>query len=363
MELSNRMQAALGTPNQPDLVEIYPELAAAWEKDKPVRVDFNPYLNDPVWGVEPSMAADIPSGIWQPVAADMKQFGIPAYRSALALAYNQTWAQELGFSHPPATTAEFQEQSCAAAKALLKTDSKLDDGLGGWIVDTRALTAASWLRAFSVNPWAAADGSYTYNLPGSSTAFGFLKDMLDQGCIWVARNPQPYGYFANRQALFYTLSSDDLVLQERASTAAKDNWVVIPFPSSDGQPVVLTEGPDWTLLEGQPETQLASWLFVRWMLDPARQADLATTTGSLPVRATVGIALNAYQIQHPQWAEFWKLAQTGEPVPGQPNWTVTAPVLQDAFSQIFLGATTREQLPDILIQLDQTIHELLGRTS
>jgi maltose-binding protein MalE len=98
------------------------------------------------------------------------------------------------------------------------------------------------------------------------------------------------------------------------------------------------------------------------MLDQDRQAALATTTGMLPVRASVGPALSGYSAQHPQWAEFWKLAQTGEPVPIQPGWTVAAPILQDAFSQLFSGATTREQLPDILIQLDQTIQELLNRT-
>ena len=237
----------------------------------------------------------------------------------------------------------------------------MDDGLGGWIVDTHALTAVSWLRAFAVNPWSI-DGGYSFNHPRSATAFGLLKDMLDQGCIWVARNPKSYGYFANRQALFYSLNSADLALQERTSAAGKDLWTVIPFPGEGGQAVTLTEGPDWTLLESEPGTQLAGWLFVRWMLDPARQAELATATGSLPIRVSAGTHLSDTIIQHPQWAEFWKLAQAGEAAPNQPGWIVAGPVLQDAFTQLFSGATTREQLPEILIQLDKTIQELQSHT-
>lgn len=362
MELSSRVQATLGTSDQADVVMSYPELAAGWEIGKPVRLDWAPYLTDPVWGLDPSASADIPSGLWRPAPAGGKQLGVPAYRSALALAYNLTWAQELGFSQPPATIAEFREQSCAAAQALLKTKSQADDGLGGWIVDTQALTVASWLRAFGGNPWPDADGSYSFNLPSSEAAFGFLKDLLDQGCTWVARNPQPYEYFANRQALFYTVNSTELALQERASEDGKDTWTVIPFPGNTGAAAVLTEGPDWNLLESKADTQLAGWLFVRWMLDAERQADLARATGSLPVRESAGPLLREYESQHHPWGAIWKLAKAGEPAPDPQKWTVVAPILQDAFSQVFSGATTRDQVPGILIQLDQTIHEVMNRT-
>ncbi|MDD5371152.1 MAG: hypothetical protein PHQ40_18885, partial [Anaerolineaceae bacterium] len=88
MELSSRVQATLGTSDQADVVMSYPELAAGWEIGKPVRLDWAPYLTDPVWGLDPSASADIPSGLWRPAPAGGKQLGVPAYRSALALAYN-----------------------------------------------------------------------------------------------------------------------------------------------------------------------------------------------------------------------------------------------------------------------------------
>ena len=51
MELSGRVQAALGTSDQPDLVVVYPELAAEWEFEKPVRLDWDSFTSTTRFGV------------------------------------------------------------------------------------------------------------------------------------------------------------------------------------------------------------------------------------------------------------------------------------------------------------------------
>jgi ABC-type glycerol-3-phosphate transport system substrate-binding protein len=65
---------------------------------------------DPLYGLSPADLADFPAVIWNQDDVDGKRFGVPAQRTARFLLYNQSWARELGFDSPPATSAEFDSR-------------------------------------------------------------------------------------------------------------------------------------------------------------------------------------------------------------------------------------------------------------
>lgn len=354
-EVADQVNAAINKNDQPDLVLTYPILVAGLEK-----VDLDAYINDPEWGLSPAELQDIPVNFLTKDASG-KRTSLPGFRSALVLAYNQSWARELGFNEPPKTPGEFQEQACAAKDALRKNDSAADNGLGGWIIQRDQLTAASWLRAFGSNPWQGENGRYTFNTPESTAALQWLRSMFDQGCAWIARNPQPYTYFANRQALFYVATPQDLLSQERVMGDGSGDWTVIGFPGTDGNQVTLTDGPDWMMFQSNPAEQLAAWYFTHWMLDPGRQAEVVQASGDLPVKSSAKQNLAGYSNDHPQWARTWELTTQGQEVPPNASWRTAAPVLQDAFGQVFSESTTLDLVPVILEQLDQVVKELLER--
>ena len=218
---------------------------------------------------------------------DGSRLGIPLLRDASVLLYNQSWAQELGFTRPPTTPEEFREQVCAAAAANRSDRTIANDGTGGWIVETRGVTLWSWLRGFDADPIPAGTDAYQFDTPESEAALAFLRGLVDENCAWKSRLAAPYEYFANRQALVYSGVLEDTLIQEHTMTRLKigDQWTVIPYPSVDGQPVVVASGPSLAVTSTSPEEQLASWLFVRWLLAPEHLAVLTEAAGGLPVNS------------------------------------------------------------------------------
>jgi hypothetical protein len=85
--------------------DCLPEHAYGWDERV---MDLNTYLNDPEYGLSPDDILDFPPAIWDQENVDGKRFGVPAQRTARFLLYNQTWARELGFGSPPATSADFR---------------------------------------------------------------------------------------------------------------------------------------------------------------------------------------------------------------------------------------------------------------
>jgi len=55
-------------------------------------------------------------------------------------------------------------------------------------------------------------------------------------------------------------------------------------------------------IESTPEQQLASWLFVRWLLSPQIQQKWVEVTGLFPLRTSALDLLSGYKDSHPQWS-------------------------------------------------------------
>ncbi|MCL4560016.1 MAG: extracellular solute-binding protein [Chloroflexi bacterium] len=348
----------------PGVAVVYPEQASGWGKTGVQRVDLRPYIADPEWGWTKRDLEDIPGILLSAYAGGAATLGFPAQPDFRLMFYNQGWAKELGFSAPPSTPEEFTQQACAAAKANLQDASASNDGLGGWIVDTDPLTALSWIYAFGgeITPGTQTE-TYTFDTTEASAAFSYLKDLFDQGCAWISRNPEPYGYFANRQALFYTGGLKDLPLQAQAAQSAgtSDAWTVIPFPEQGGNAAPLVYGPDYVLLKSDAKTQLASWLLVRWLTEPENQAKWIQAGGGLATRLSALDHLEEYTRQYPQWSQAISWLPDARLAPTQASWVTVRNILQDAFAQVFRSNTTPDQIPAILQELDQTIPVVLQK--
>ena len=131
-ELFLQTDESLEEATYPQIVIAFPEHALKWQDHV---VDLNPYVSDSVYGLSPFDVSDFPTVIWNQDEVDGKRFGVPAQRTARFLLYNQTWARELGFDSPPATSAEFEQQEGAAHKALGTDEDTNNDELGGWLID------------------------------------------------------------------------------------------------------------------------------------------------------------------------------------------------------------------------------------
>jgi multiple sugar transport system substrate-binding protein len=325
-------------------------------------VDLNPYLQDPQWGLAQEDLDDFTPLFWGQEQDAGAQLGLPFYRSGQFLFYNQSWAEELGFDAPPTSPDEFREQACAAAAAF-SSEEGLPEGAGGWVVDSSAPGLMAWIYAFG----GALDlpGQSGYDFESSSTiqAFTFLRDLYEEDCAWLSDSAVPEAEFAARQALFISGSLTGLSSQQRAfdQAGSSDRWTVIPFPSEAGQPVVVTYGPALVVLAGEPEQDLAAWLFARWLTSPEIQARWVQNQASLPTRGSVLDLLVDYRESHAQWDAAVDLLPYARVEPSQPSWRLVHFVLSDAGRYLFSPTVTASQIPEIIEILSQTAAELDGQ--
>lgn len=358
-ELFTQTEAALEESTNPHIVIGFPEYAVGWREKV---VDLNEYVRDPEYGMSASDVADFPSVVWMQDEVDGVRLGMPAQRTARFLLYNRTWARELGFESPPETATAFEQQACAANKALTSDEDSNNDFLGGWLIDTHPATPLAWMRAFGGG--VQEENGYRFLEQENIDAFKFLKVLQQKNCAWVASTSTTvYDRFAMRQALFTTASLEELADQSRAFAASggRDEWTVIPFPG-DEQTAFVVYGSSFVVFESDDVTQLASWLFVRWMLSAENQARWVQSTGLFPLRSSTMDLLADYASSHPQWAEAVELLPNGSLTPKLSSWRIVKIMMQDGFRDMFDTIRhpdlTDGQVPLVLRQMEEIASDL-----
>jgi multiple sugar transport system substrate-binding protein len=352
-ELYTDVSEAIPTGDLPNVTVAYNNQLKSWDNYGGVIVDLDDYLFDPEWGFSDAELSDFYPAFWnQDVVAGVR-LGLPFYRSAMVLFYNQSWAQELGFDAPPSTPAEFEEQACAAAEAN-------NNGTGGWIVSSDIGTISSWIFAFSgelVKP----DGSgYLLDTPETESAFSFLRGLLDAGCAWFPGVQYPNEEFVTRLGLFATSSVAGIPFQQRAfeDEGSRDRWTVIPFPGVDGEPVIDVYGPSYAIFESTPQQQLASWIFIKWISEPQNQARWVEASNYFPSRASTLDYLVEHLAANPQYTAAEALIPYSRYEPSYGSWGVARWAVSDYGEQLFSPEFRGDQIPAMLAELDVTLAEI-----
>ncbi len=362
-DLNRDLNEALATEERPHLVVGFTNQLNRWAARPGTLADFQTYIADPIWGYSPEEIGDFHPAIWEQDVIDGARLGLPAQRTMQVLFYNQTWAEELGYPQPPVTIDDFTEQACAAAGTFFSDEDPTNDGLGGWVIDTSTTTMLGWIAAFGgeiENPQ-----GYQFGGEEVTEALAFIKDLYDRGCAWLSANRYPNAELATRQALFISSSLSGLPFQQEAfeQAGSEDEWTVLPFPGLDGQPVVPLTGPSFAMVKTTPAEQLGTWLFVKWLLEPERQARWVTASGLLPSRTSAREALESYESANPQWGRALSLVPFGRSEPRHGSWGVVRWALGDAAEQIYRLGLTLDQLPALQEELDQTAAELHAQDS
>lgn len=334
---------------------------AIWSELDNAVIDLAPYIAHSRYGFKEEEIAAFQETFWAQGKSGDRQVAIPALQNARVLFYNESWAKELGFYGPPKTPSEFRTQACAAAQKNNTSRVLEKFGTGGWIIDTDPITTLSWFAVFGAQPIPESPGMpYSFKGKEAEDTFSFLRGLLDNGCAWLAKNPTPYEYFARRMALFYTGNLEDIAIQSRWNAKFKneDSWRVLPFMSKDGKPVVISEGDAYAVFHSEPETEMAAWLFMRWMLNPKVAVKLVQAMPSLPVSTSQADQLKDMQTRSP-WNMIFQLAGPAQAAPSLASWPEARRFVEDAAWQVF--HVPAENVPQILPELDQVIQNLSAK--
>lgn len=316
------------------------------------------YLDHNEWGLDADDRMDIPQVFLDHFTISENLVALPVAPQATVLFYNATWAEDLGYASAPTDDSAFRAQSCAATDANLEDVNVDNDGTGGWLINFDPNVLTSWYLAF--------DGSLTveeipqFNNDEGQDAFGYLKSVYDNGCIWIGRQPEPYFYFANRYALMYAGTLDQIPAQRgwMAQAENEDQWSIIGFPGGNEETTMLINGPGLSITSDTPERQMAAWLFAKHLIEPEIQARIVRRMYTLPVRDSTLQILRDFERDNPQWSQAVSMVETADTVPVSEGWGIGQWVLQDAAYRIFQAPAS--EMESILEELDSTIRELEG---
>ncbi len=351
--LYENVTASLPASDRPNLVIALPEHALEWDAGGMV-TDLIPYEYDPLYGIDSS---DIPVVFWNQDHYGGKRVGVPAQRTARFLLWNETWAKKLGFSSPPDAPDDFRQQACRAQQSMSKDDSPQNDFKGGWYADTDAMTAYAWLLAFEGGVLEGSD--YRFLTPHNIEAFKFLRELSESTCAWQTADSDPITAFANREALFITAGLQDLpeVARTFAAAGSTDVWKVVSFPGENDDALVVY-GSSYVILNSTKEKQLASWLFVRWLLDGKQDARWVETTHLFPLRTSTLDLLGDYRKTHPQWEQAVNLLPLGEIQPQLASWRMVKVMFGDGFAHMYRLNVPSGQVAAVLAQMESLSREL-----
>jgi multiple sugar transport system substrate-binding protein/sn-glycerol 3-phosphate transport system substrate-binding protein len=362
-DIRDKVNASTASGEQPASLIVGYQNDQAFYQLNEVLADFNKFLDDPTWGLTAEDRADffasfVEQGV-HPVF-DGQRLGFPPNRSMEVLYYNLTWLEELGFTGPPTTPAEFEEMTCAAAEAN-------GDGTGGYILRDDASAMASWTFAFGGDVLNEDNTGYVYNGQATIDAMTMLKRMLDNGCAYFFTEGYPNPEFAARRASFTQGSSsglpfyaNDMVTIAEEQGREMDVWGVTAIPHTTEDPVQNIYGADVMITAGQPEQELAAWLFIKWFTSPEVQARWVEASNYFPTRAGTAAHLTGYVEQNPQYGEALALLGYGAYEPQLISYQAVRDAAQTAFNEIMQGGDIQATLDALTETANELQEELMG---
>ena len=359
-ELAQEVQTAWGSSNLPDFVIAYAFQAQNWQKIKPLVIDWQPYVADIQWGIPASEQESFLPNIWQSSVVAGNRWGIPARRDGQVMFANRSWAEELGIFTLPDTPEMFRKEACAAAAASAKDPQTKLPLSGGWVLSQEYPTIYGWISAFQGDIVAKDDLTYRFSTTEVKRSFQYLRQLYDDGCIIQLKDMNPSDALAERKGLFVSASSQEIPEFQDAFklNGNSDDWTIIPIPAVDGKARMAVYGMDYILLQSDPKRQLASWLFVKWMITAQNQKRWSEQTLSLPFHKEVLTQLKGNADLPIPFQEVLNQVENAQPEPALASWNTVRWMLSDASRQLFAWYFTADQIDNLLKLLDTTANTI-----
>ena len=343
----------------PDLIVSSSQSLQAWYAEGFTIKEMDPFIRFDREGSEEKTLPEILPIFWNADVVDEERIGIPAYQSGQFLFYNQTWGNELGFDDFPRTLETFSEQACTAARNNLYDVIKENNGTGGWIYSSDGLSLLSWLRVFGGGDLINSRSQPILTQPENINAFTFLYGLYLDDCAWTGKEQQPYAYFSNRFALFYSGQMEDIIRQIKYDNANgnTDKWVLIPYPSTFGKPIVIVEGLSYAITTEDEERSLAAWEFIKWMLATANQVVIVEKTGVFPLSNEVIEQVDANSEMYTIWKSSLQYLPYAQAEPSYKEWYAIEKVLSDMGWQLTQYTMRSENIQTIFADAEAMVRE------
>jgi multiple sugar transport system substrate-binding protein/sn-glycerol 3-phosphate transport system substrate-binding protein len=254
---------------------------------------------------------------------------------------------------------EFIEQSCTAAEANATDDNPDNDGMGGWVMNTRAENVAGFLFALGEDFYDEAGTGFDFTKPEFVEIAKFWQELMAGGCAFTTES-YPNPEFATRKALIVNSSTAGLPYQESAFEAedafTDDVWGLIPFPGTDSQ-AIDAYAQNSAIVMSTTERELATWLFMKWLTSPEINAKWTEASAYFPIRISAVDFLDDYVAANERWGQGLALVSLGVAEPGSAVWQTVRREVGTTFAAIIQG--TEDDIMPLLEELNAIAAEAI----
>jgi multiple sugar transport system substrate-binding protein len=360
----NSMEMAFEEGLVPHLLLSDASAITSWYQEG-LTLDLSPFLDDPAAGLSVKDQNDYYSGLYDGFTVEGSiRPGLPFTQTIQAIYYNQSWAKELGYSTPPNTDEDLEQQACSAAGDRELSPSSLPQPTG-ILLSPEAANIASAIYAYNGNFLNLNRDGYLFNTPEVQQVAEDWQGMLREGCGMIFYSyPDPMSNelaienFNQRNTMMMVGSSQmmDYISTGANQTGRADDWMMLPFLGPEGNKAVSSEIQSVVIFHTTPEEELASWLFLKYLTSPETQAEWAQYSRYYPTRKSSLRFLRDFRDENPHWSQGLNLLEYSFGMPLDPSWNTVKLSVGDAFEEILLDGTL--EIKEQLIALDQLAAEL-----
>ena len=329
----------------PSLMLVSPMQAATYAREN-LLATLDKFVSDEASGASlspPDISDLYPFVLNAGRTAQGNLIGAPMGGRVRMMLYNRDWLKSAGFDGPPTTWIQMSDMCNIAANSTRGTLC--------FAVAEDHTTLEDWLLA-SGTRLVSSDGSLMQaNVPGALDVMNRLVQFLEQRQVYrVINTTKSREDFAAGLTPFAFDWSDAIDLyQADIKQRANFDWDATTLPGANGvgQPAdVMYESNLWVVSsqpigDSGPNRELASWKFMRWLLDTPQTVEWARTTGDLPARKSARAQLE----ENPVRATVLEQVTNGaRPVPLLSGWGCVRKTMGSGIRNILDGHLVTETL-------------------
>jgi multiple sugar transport system substrate-binding protein len=325
--LRSNMINAITAGNYPNLVQGYPDHVAEYLNGRVV-LNLNPYIQSDLWGLHGDDAFE---DIIESYRAENSQYdaagtfySLPFNKSTEVMIYNRDVFERLELT-PPTTWQELmtmapllKAEGDRLAELRVRNDPA-NAGISETLMNQRIAAAQSLVRPAAYDSDGNAFITFTRQFGGAYTAFNYstgrgqllwntnantfaamqflknnvsnivLPDFWDQNYASVPFvNQQVFVTFGSSAGVRYNIPGGFNESNPTLGTTFKIGVAPVPYNADRPQDrAVIQQGTNVSILNaGTQQHQLASWLFLKHLINTENTMDWAINTGYLPVRTS-----------------------------------------------------------------------------
>lgn len=276
--LFEKLMGAAKSSTLPNITQIYCN-RLSWYIDKDLVEDLKPYINNSQVGLSKEEVEDIypvflDDGLW-----GENQYALPFNKSQMVLYYNEDMLKEKNVEVPK-TWDEFKE---ATKKLTVDNDKDGKPEVYGVAFPNNISTdIAIWVRQAGEEVIDEESDKINFNTAETKEAVNLINDMIQSKVARLAgEDKNPNNTLTQEKSAMCIASTSAIPYIEKSM---KGNWSLAPLPTykEDAQLYYGTNVAAFNI--GSKEEKLASWLYIKYLINTENTAYFSMKTGYIPVR-------------------------------------------------------------------------------